>query len=101
MGSYSGLNLGPFSITESKNEFISYHSELFQAQDLVVSLHEETTPEEHYERPLRLVLERLELLGHTLERARCEFERPNPTLRTHLSPSTRYWKFFRESTSVN
>jgi hypothetical protein len=79
MGSYSGLNLGPFSITESKNEFISYHSELFQAQDLVVSpLHGETTPEEHYERPLRLVLERLELLGHTLERARREFERPNP-----------------------
>lgn len=79
MGSYSGLNLGPFSITESKNEFVSHHSELFLEQDLTLSpLHGQTRPEEHYERPLRLVLERLELLGHTLERARREFEMPNP-----------------------
>ncbi|MFZ6681215.1 HEPN/Toprim-associated domain-containing protein [Undibacterium sp. Tian12W] len=79
MGSFSGLNLGPFSITESKNEFVSHHRELFQEQDLVISpLHGFTEPEEHYERPLRLVLERLELLGHTLERARQEFENPNP-----------------------
>lgn len=79
MGSYSGLMLGPLVVTESKNEFVSNHGELFLAEDLVVSpLFGQTEPEEHYERPLRLVLNRLELMGFTLARAREEYDRPNP-----------------------
>ncbi|WP_256079102.1 HEPN/Toprim-associated domain-containing protein [Massilia sp. YIM B04103] len=79
MGSYSGLMLGPLTVTESKNEFVSNHSELFIGEDLVVSkIHGHTTPEEHYERPLRLVVKRLELMGFTLARAREEYNRPNP-----------------------
>lgn len=81
MGSYSGLKLGPLIITESKNEYISSHSELFLAEDLVVSpLYGQTEPEEHYERPLRLVVNRLELMGFTIARAREEYTRPNPYL---------------------
>ncbi|GAB3428113.1 HEPN/Toprim-associated domain-containing protein [Massilia solisilvae] len=79
MGSYSGLMLGPLTVTESKNEFVSYHNEFFLAEDLVVSpLYGQTEPEEHYERPLRLVVKRLELMGFTLARAREEYVRPNP-----------------------
>lgn len=79
MGSYSGLMLGPLTLAESKNEFVSHHSEWFLAEDLVVSpLYGQTEPEEHYERPLRLVVKRLELMGFTLSRAREEFDRLNP-----------------------
>jgi hypothetical protein len=71
--------LGPLTVAESKNEFVSNHSEWFFAEDLVVSpLYGQTEPEEHYERPLRLVVKRLELMGFTLSRAREEFNRPNP-----------------------
>lgn len=79
MGSYSGLMLGPLTVIDSKNEFVWHQSELFLAEDLVVSqINGKVEPEEHYERPLRLVVKRLELMGFTLARAREEFERPNP-----------------------
>lgn len=49
------------------------HTALFQGSDLQRSTTDDGACEEFYQRPLRRVVRRLELLGHTLERIQAEF----------------------------
>lgn len=81
MGTIASLRLGPLEVAWSKNEHLLSHADLFQAADLKscpIEDTEDSRPEEWYEQSLRLIKDRLELMGYTLERARTEFENTSP-----------------------
>lgn len=80
MGTYAFLSLGALEVAWSKNENLYGHDELFQEGDLKsrpIDDDESDRPEEWYEKPLRNLKDRLDLLGYTLAHAEYEFNNPS------------------------
>lgn len=76
MGTFIALTVGKLELTWAKNMPGSYHGDLFQEsdrKDVPYPLDDENGSDPAFQTTVAEVLPRIELLGHTLERAREEY----------------------------
>jgi hypothetical protein len=77
MGADSTLVIGKLEVDWGRNDFWRNHGDLFQPLDLTKLRYPSYSSRKKYEalrRPLRLILPRLDLLGHSIANARLEYD---------------------------